>query len=346
MARNPALDTKVKALQAQLLTTEDYLALMSAEKLSEVIRYLKENTHYGNFLADIDPETASRVVIEAAFSKMILRNSKKLDYFILGAEKEFLKLITQRIDLENYLVILRALLKKEDLKQIVKHLTFSDKVSSSRLDNLIEDPTWENFKQLLKPTFYYRSVETYETIEPSELFQLEKTLERSYYDMFFKELKRIGNSDKNLTKLLRSEIDMLNLIWIYRAKKFYNLTVDEIIPFIYRGGLYVGEEDLYQLALIDNYPELLERLQQYGHYAFLFNHSEEDLDLHMDRRKKRFMFFEFKKLLVFGRAMSAAYSYLRLLEDETYDITSIIEGKRYDIPEDEMKKYLIRYVSE
>lgn len=345
MPRNPALDTKVKALQAQLLSEKDYSQLITASDLKEVIRYLKEDTHYDKFLADIDPETASRVLIEAAFSKIIIENTKKLEYYIYGLDKDFIKLILQRQDLENLLILLRALYKKENLEEIVKHLSFSEHINSVKLQNLVEDETWESFKKMLEGTIYYRSIETYSDLESSDLFELEKTFERCYYDWLYKLLRKLStNENKNLVKLLRSEIDMLNLIWIYRSKKFYDLNVDQIVPFIYRGGLYLDEEDLYRIASIDNYDELLNVLRSYQHYDFLFNHEEGDLDLHMDRRKKRYMYYAFKKLLFFGRAMTAAYSFLRLLEDETYDITSIIEGKRYQINEKEMEGYLIRTI--
>ena len=52
VARFAALSTKLDAISGRFLQEEDYEVLLHKEKVTEVARYLKENTHYANLLAD------------------------------------------------------------------------------------------------------------------------------------------------------------------------------------------------------------------------------------------------------------------------------------------------------
>lgn len=343
MPKNPALDTKVKALKARMLNDRDFAKLISADSLHDVLLYLRDNTHYAPYLKKFDIETVSRADIEGLLSQLVIDNAEKLLHYILGADRNLINLIIQQINLQSLLVLLRALSKGEDLENIVGHLSFQENSKMLPVHKLIKADSWSSFKDALRSTIYYRSLETYSDLDSENLFELEKTLNRVYYDLLYKRIKELNNSkDKELINLLRSEIDMLNLIWIYRAKKFYNFTADEILPYIYRGGLVVTEDDLRRMAEIADFDDFLTYLHTFKQYEFLFDHHSKNLDLHMNRREERYLYFQFDRLLAFGSAVAAAYSYLRLLIDEISDIISIIEAKRYNLNKKETETYLIR----
>ena len=77
-------------------------------------------------------------------------------------------------------------------------------------------------------------------------------------------------------------------------------------------------------------------------YAFLFNHTK-TIDLYMERRQERYLYFMYLQLFSKGNdPLGRVVAYVRLLDFEIEDITSIIESKRYQMGSDEIKKYLIR----
>ncbi len=344
MARNPALETKVKALKGKLLTNRDYINLINCANLSEVIKYLKENTHFSQYLESVY-ENESRTILEESFNHIVINNSNKILYFVHGSESDFIKLVIQKINLTSFLVIIHALAKKENLREIIQHLAISDQYSEETFESLIDSYSWDDFKKKLRKSIYYRALETYPELTPSNLFDIEKTMERSYYDLVYQYIKNLNNkTNEKLIECIRTEIDLNNLMWIYRTKKFYHYNVDQIIPYVYRGGLRVSEKELYRLAEIDDYDELLIELKKFKEYNFLFDHPEENLDLHMNRRKKRFMYYQFKELFFFGDGISSAYAYLQLLDSEISDIISIIEAKRYSLSAEETINYLIRNI--
>ncbi len=344
MARNAALDTKVKAMQATMLSDSDFKNLIEAKDLNELTRYLKENSHFAEYLKDIHPETAHRADIESALTRYKTDATEKLLHYLQGADRDFLMLFIMRSNLESFKVLIRGLAKGEDLKTLAKHLSYSNHFAKIPFDKLIEAKDWDSFKEALKGTPYYRTFEVYDKLNPDEdLYPIEKGLERQYYDVLYKRTKKLDKKAcQSLIGTMRSGIDLLNLIWIYRGKKFYHYSPEQILPYTYQGGEKVKQEDLNKMAAITDMNELMEELKKYKQYDFLFEHDEKDRDLHMERRRERYMFYKYRKMLKSEEGLDRAYAYLKLLEYEMEDIVSIIEGKRYNLSEQEMKKYLIR----
>lgn len=346
MSRNPALETKVKAMKSQLLSDHDYNELIEAESVDEIVTYLKEKTPYGTYLQDLKSLNISRTDVEGVLNNRVIEQARKILFFLNGNEREFIRLIIKRITLSSLLILVRSLARKEDIGSITARLALSKRYKSKKAQELIKAGNWDSFKEALRNSIYYRSLETYNTLTPQNVFQIEKTLERSYYDLLFKKLRKLDkNENQKLIKVLRTEIDLLNLIWIYRAKKFYSFSSDQILSYIYIGGLKIRDEELQTLSQTSNYEDLIYDLKKYDQYEFLFDHANDSLDLHMDRRKKRYMYFQFKNLLFFGNAVTSAYAYLRLLEDEIIDIISIMEAKHYHLTREETLEYLIHPIS-
>ncbi len=341
----PALDTKVKALYAKLLDDSQYVELIDMDSLPEVIKYLKENTQFGELLKDVNPDTVSRTVIEDLFNRIVITNAQKILYFINGSGKRFIRLVIRQINLTTLLILVRALAKKENLQDYSKRLAFSQKDSKINFSKIIDSENWAQFKDELKDTSYFRSIEGYDDLNSNDLFVIEKTMERSYYDLVYKDLNQLKNDGNDkLIKILRIEIDLLNLIWIYRAKKFYHFTSEQILPYIYRGGLRINEDDLLKLSEASDIEELMTEVKKYPEYSFMFDHEGTDLDLHMNRRMKRYLYYQFKELFFFDDGIGEAYAYLQLLIDEISDIISIIEAKRYKLSREETIQYLIRHI--
>jgi V/A-type H+-transporting ATPase subunit C len=64
----------------------------------------------------------------------------------------------------------------------------------------------------------------------------------------------------------------------------------------------------------------------------------------MERRRERFMYYQYMNLFAKrGNGISLVIAYIRLLDFEVEDITSLIESKRYKMEPEETKKYLIRF---
>jgi V/A-type H+-transporting ATPase subunit C len=337
------INAKTLAMRARRIKDEDFEELIKARDLKEVFLYLRDNTYYGEFLKTLNIEDLHRAEFEAHLSCLKVHETEKLMHYLSGEEKNFFKVLLIRMEVESLRLLIRGFSRNDDLEALKGLMVYSETHTQVPFERLFRARDWDEFKKILINTDYYRVLEIYKDIESDQDWvMVEKNLDRYYYDLLTNRLFKLDKkSNRDLIILQRRNFDLLNLIWIYRGKKFYRLSREELIAYSLRGGLELNEKRLLSLVDAKILVEIKEKLGN-SEYAFLFNHTK-PIDLFMDRRRARYLYFQYLKLfgdsdVGFGRVIA----YVRLLDFEVEDITSIIESKRYQMDPDETKKYLIR----
>ncbi len=338
-----AVVTKARAMRARRVTDDDFKDLIKSEKLSEIFNYLKDRTYYSEFLKNLNPENLHRAEIEARLSDLKVKEIEKLMHYLSGDDKRFLETFLIRLEIEALRVLIRGLSRQEDLSHFRPLMVYSKKFSKVPFEQLIEVKDWESFKKTLMDTDYYRVLEIYKEIEDrDELVIVEKNLDRYYYDLTRRRLLELNQKEnKELVIAYRRNIDLLNIISIYRSKKFYSLAQEELIIYSLRGGYEFPEKKLSLLIQAKDIDEMKEVLKESSYY-FLLDHTK-TIDLYMERRRQRYMYYHYLKLFTEkNRGIAVIIAYIRLLDYEVEDITAVIESKRYRMNPDETEKYLIR----
>ena len=337
------ISAKALAMRARKIDDEDFRELIKARDLKEVFLYLRDNTYYGEFLKMMNIEDLYRTEFEARLNDLKVQETEKLMHYLSGEDKIYFKVFLVRSEVEALRILIRGISRGDDLESLRELIVYSRHYTTVPFEQLFRARDWDEFKKLLIDTEYYRILEIYTDITiDQDLVMVEKTLDRYYYDLVKNRLFKLDKkANRNLIDAQRRNFDLLNLIWIYRGKKFYKLSREELIAYSLRGGLKLNESRLIALVEAKNFVEMKEQIAD-TEYAFLFNHTK-TIDLYMDRRQKRYLYFNYQKLFSesngsFGRIVA----YVRLLDFEIEDITSIIESKRYQMGSDEIKKYLIK----
>lgn len=342
-SKHACISTKALAMRARKIKDNDYLELIKAKDLKEVFLYLRDHSYYGDFLRKMDPENLHRTEIEAHLNDLKVRETEKLMHYLSGVEKNYFQVLLIRMEVESLRVLIRGIARNDDLESLKGLMVYSEKYTRVPFGRLFRARDWEEFKKLLIDTDYYRILEIYKDVKGTQdLVMIEKNLDRYYYDLLKNRLMKLDKkSNRDLIDVERRNFDLLNLIWIYRGKKFYSLSREELIAYSLRGGLKLNEKRLLDLVNAKNLIEIKALLTN-SDYAFLFNHTE-TIDLYMERRQERYLYFMYLKLFSEGNgSLGRVVAYVRLLDFEIEDITSIIESKRYRMSSDEIKKYLIR----
>jgi V/A-type H+-transporting ATPase subunit C len=135
--------------------------------------------------------------------------------------------------------------------------------------------------------------------------------------------------------------DLLNLQWIYRGIKFFNLSPEEILNYTIHLGYRLDKNFIKQLCYSKGLDEFY-KLAAQTRYSFLFK-NDETTDIFMERRLERHMYFELKAVERNNpMTIITTFAHIIFMEIEVRDIISIIEMIRYGMPEAEAEKYLIR----
>jgi V/A-type H+-transporting ATPase subunit C len=140
---------------------------------------------------------------------------------------------------------------------------------------------------------------------------------------------------KELKELIGMRIDLLNFAHIYRLKRYFNMSPDEIKPFVLNTSQYLISAKILNSMIdaktSDDVMEILLGKTFYKKYLDILDYTY--VDSFVNRAAYRIS----KKYIRFSTFPSVVMlSYIFLLETETEDVVKIIEGVRYKLPPEEI----------
>ena len=337
-----ALSGKTRAMYGKLLKDNDYTSLMQKKSVSEVVSYLKSNTHYKSVLSNIEEGSIHRGHLEDILKHDLINDYAKLLKFANGSLKEFIHLIYVKIEIESIKLIFRAF-EVGHAEQITLEdsMLFLSNNSGVDIPKLALAHNLNDFLLGLKDTVYYDVLRpfAYESNE-TRLFDMEMALDQFYLRNIQSEYKKLlnGQDQAIMKEIAGLESDIFNIFWIYRSKTFYNID-DEVIgsytlPLIYKlnkntmEALIKAKDSEEYISIVNETPYnfLFE-----GQHALLFEHNYSEFMYRA--HKTRFRRYPF--------SIACVSSYLRMKEAELSNIITIIEGIRYQLPEGNIRKYVV-----
>ncbi len=311
------LTTKVRAMQAKLLNGRDFENIANLRSVPEAIEYLKDKPAYVRYMEQIDVSLYHRGNIE-----------------------KFLKLYWKRyeIDLINY--CLRIVFNHYDMPFDIEYKkVFFDKYSQISIDKLITSRNVEELIDNLKDTEYYAPLQPIRESEGATLFDYDLALDLYYFSEMWRKSRQLlkGKEREMYIRDFGSRIDLLNIQWIYRAKKYYNMLPPDIysltIPIQYR--LSVDEfKGLVEAPTVEEYEKRLEETYYAEKYADISGKTLEatykeclERQCISDRRRNPY-------------SIATVNTYLFLKEEEIYKLTTALECIRYGLSSRETLGYL------
>lgn len=340
VTRFAALSTKLDAIKGQLLDDRDYENLFSKDSVAEIARYLKENTHYSDLLDDVNVDDIHRGDLNLILSEKIVIIIEKLMHYTDSEYKDFMKALLMRYEVEDLKLILRGISRNEDLKSIKRLFIHSDKFSLLDFDKLVNVSSLEDMIGIVKDTPYqeaFRNITT-EDLKIRE-FHAEMNLDFIYFRNLVKKASKLSKEDSEILKeLIGTNIDLINLQWIYRAKKFYGLMPEEILNYTLPDGRKYNFKKLKELVYSDEPREAISNSVS-KHYKDLLTED----DIYIERKIDQFLNDTFRKTDKYNSMnIAKMIAVIHYLEFEIRDIVTLIEAIRYEIKDENVKAFMIR----
>jgi len=236
MSRYAAVATKIRGMRSHLLKNEDYYQLASKSSIRDVVVWLKSHPSYTGPLKDIDPDNMRRETFERVLLHSVFLDFGKIANFLDREQKRFLDVYATHYDLRLINNIIREIFNKHvvpvdlgiyrEIYARSRNFSFDRIIGAGSIEALIEG---------LQGTIYCEPVrKIHDSMDEPELFDYETALNRFYFTYFWDELNRYHSAfdRETLLEVHGFEIDMLNMIWIYRAKAYYDLSAAEISSFL------------------------------------------------------------------------------------------------------------------
>lgn len=336
-----AITAKARAIYGKRLTTTDYRELMRQRTVSDVASYLKSSTSYRYFLSGVDEMQVHRGQLEILLQRTKLEKFVSLCHYDFSSSTDFYDYTAMEIEVD---VLLQAimLLNSNSSEDLINNLpTFMQEYVSFNFLKLSKIQSFEDLLAVLRGTPYWPILKEYQA-ENGEInlsaceWELKTYYYRTLLGLIDKHYK--GNIRKELRSSVMMEIELLNLAMIYRLKKYFKRSPEQIkrqlLPFRYK----MTPKALDTLLESETDAEFAQnmRLTAYSHkmqgipFTFVEDYTTR-LSFLSNRRHMHFS----------TSAPIAFYSLMTLTKIEIENLINIIEGIRYGVTSGEIEKLLI-----
>lgn len=335
------LTTKIRAMQSHLLNVQNFREIVELSSVPQALAYLREKPSYGPLLGSLDGNDIHRGQIERVLKQSIYRDYTKLYRFANSSQRKFLDLYFGRYEVYFLKVCLTNMIdhRKPSL-DLTGFEDFFDKHSKLNLEALEASDTIEEFIGNLKGSVYYQPLANLGNVQNPTLFDYEMALDLNYFRRLWENRTVIREKQgiKGLTKALGAKMDMLNIQWIYRCKKYYHMTSADIYALLIPVNYQMNSRKIQEMVEADSLETLdgLIRKSYYGRHYQEF--TEKTLESLYAEIMKHILSTESRQ---HPYSVTTIYSYLYHKEHEVDRIIIALECVRYRIAPDEAMKRVV-----
>lgn len=332
--------TKLRAMESRLLTPAQFIEIAGLGSVPDIVEYLKKYSSYADVLETLETSQIHRGNIEKVLIQSLYNDYTKIYRFCGQKQRRFLKLILKNYEIELINYCLRIVINhyRQPFDLNYKR-AFFDRYSQISIEKLITSRTTDELVENLKGTEYYAPLKKLKDSQNVTLYDYNLTLDLYFFTSTWKEQKKMLKKD-DLALFIRdrgSKIDLLNLQWIYRAKKYYNMKPADIylmlIPIHYKLNTELVKE-LVEAPGLEEFDAAVAKTSYAKHYNFHRNLTIEQMYadcLHhlytVDRRRNPY-------------SIASINTYLFLKEEELKKLTTVMECVRYSLTPGETLAYV------
>lgn len=343
VSRYGAIQAKSKSMERDLLKDEDFIKLLEAPDYQTALDYLAAETVYGQL---IDSKNTYAIEdVEALLKQYLFKQYEKLFHYFVGEDRKFYKILFMRFEIENLKVFLRMLIRKEALSNISDHIIAPKQFGKLPYTALGEARSLEDLISALEGTEYQKIIQMFKDEEEDKLmFYLEMNLDRLYFTKLYKQVKRLDLDNKRAVgEIVGRNIDMLNLQWIYRGRRFYKISQEELVNYSLPGGKHFKFADLKDMIYRENLHDV-ETIIRQSAYGSLFEDTP-NFEIFLERSMERYVYGYINMLrLSYPMTLVEPMRYMHYLEYEIRDLITLLETKRYNISTEEARQFLVRHM--
>ncbi len=333
--------TKSKALGAKLLKPEQYETLANLISVPEFVNYLKSQPGYQELLTGYDERSLHRNKLEQIINNSLYLDYAKLFRFANRDQREGLDIIFFRYEINALKSCLRSLYTSNITLDFSLFESFFKKHSKLDIITLAESHTLEEFIGYLKDTDYHSLFQRVHQTTAGTLADFEVQLDIYYFNTVWKLRKHVSNraEQKAFTDIIGRQIDLLNLLWIYRSKKYYDVDSAQIYSSIIPVHYKLTSDQLINIIECGSLDEFTNLVQNTCY-------RQENLDVNSSSFSIEGLYRQvITKLYRSGMrkypwSMCSLYQYLHMKELEIDQITTILECVRYGLDPSDALNYI------
>lgn len=338
------ITTKVRAMESQLITDSQFREMAALETVTDAVEYLRRLPAYQGLFANLEGVELHRGAIEQRLILSQYKDFAKLYRFANLTQRKFLDLYFMHYEIGILKKCFRNAMGRNRLDiDLSVFQDFFEKHSSLDLMKLSSSATLQEFIANLEGSVYYDLLSHLDDVEQPALFDYEVHLDLLYFKTIWKVKGKYLNRKEQelLTRCFGSRLDLLNIQWIYRSKKYYHLQPADIYSLLIPINYHLNKEQITKMAEAGTLEEFYSYLRTtcYGRM--------EDLDA-AERPELEHLTLSILDKIYHSTSQQNPYSiatlnsYLYFKEEEMHKIITLIESIRYRVSPDEIISYVVK----
>lgn len=325
--KNSSVNTKVHAKMRGMLKNADYEKMVGMKSVPKIAEFLKTETRYGDCFGDLKVESIHRGQLEACLRKPVMRDLHSFLAFSGTSAKFFLSLFAMREEIRNIKIALRFV---NSGTGAVGGMTMPEGEFYNNIDfaALAAAENTDAFIDMLRPTVYGKALVGFRGGNMG-IFEIELALDSFYRKLAVSYMSKYLSKQETeiVEKTLGEEADLDDIVFIIRAKEYYNMSREMIYPHIGSKGGHLTHEELAAMVEAADSAALAEAVAA-TRYAELFREGIEGAEMKIEKRLLKLHRRLFCKN---PYSIEAILYYIRLKETEIKNITMVVEGIRYGL---------------
>ncbi len=333
------LNAKVRAMRSFLMTSRMYRSLIETRDLREMSSVLSK-TVYQDALRNSDQKDPIEIEQILLYEEIV--RLKKIEKYSQSTPKQIVQWFLERYDCEKLKILLRLWHKKSqketefiDWKILyafpVKEILSAQNLSEIAL--LLNDTPFQ--KPLSEAISVYNEKHT--------LFPVELSLDKFLFDAIHDVMKGMSKDDRRVARrLLGIEVDLKNLDWLSRFKKYYEIPTADIGHMLLSSGYHLSMDVLREVIATGNYTKAFSSVMK-GFEVPSGEKSDENAVLEfMEKVLYQILLDEAEKAFIqFPFSIGAIFGYFYLIRIETRNIRTLIQAKIYGLPPKDIENLLV-----
>jgi V/A-type H+-transporting ATPase subunit C len=334
-------NTRVKAMESKLVG-RDALERMLAAKEPESIAAMLLQTDYKAEVERLGGVRAMGTLIDFALSKNLGRETSKLIAVSPKDQRPIMIAVAGEWDVNNMKILIEAAASKKSYDDISRYIIDTEYTGLDAAREVASAKSVEDAISWLSTHTPYanllaRALDAYKRTRSAA--EAADALEREYYLKLGSTIHKLAGIDREAAALIRSRIDMKNVLFLLEAKKHggdFKMVSARILP--------NGTIPVHALERLFNESKGVEELARSVKAFDLRGAAAE----YSSVKTKPLMVFEIAMLNeIFRRALrgvrhsvlsfGALVAFLYLKEVEVFTIRILIKGRGYGLSDDEIR---------
>lgn len=334
MWRYPGINSKIRGMYAQNLSYDDLNELIRQKDLKSAVYFLKNEL---DSLKNIDDNSA-RDDVEKSLDLIFINDIRKIYRLLSNKGKELFMQFLLKYEIKCVKSVLKKIVINSSLDNNLSNVDLWCNNIFLNIKDITSANNIEQFLEIISKRPYYKIIKNYldeiDDINKASIFELESRLDKFYFQRFYKSAK---NQNKELANMVGTQIDLLNIVWIYRAKKYYNLSDKQLKNVVIDVNYKLSKKNIDKMMKSNSFTEFKDLLLK-TQYRDIVKGDYSGIE----RNGKYFLYKMYRKIFrtsTFDSSIIFCYMYLQEIQDS--NIINIIGGIKYNLDINSIKDKVI-----